>query len=115
MWLGGDFEDLSPWGALTVPEALAAAFAGKTLTNTFTLAAGQSIDFSVDHNGARNCAECYPRNERYNLYDSTAFGATVSLQTVPEPGSTRLVAVALLSLGWVRLRTRRRAPDEHSQ
>ena len=115
MWLGGDFEDLSPWGGGTVQAALAEAFAGKTLTKTFTLAAGQSIDFSVDHNGARNCAECWPSPERYQLYDSTTFGATVSLQTVPEPGSALLVAAAMLSLGWVRLRARRRAPNERSR
>ena len=71
---------------------MSASFAGKTLTQTFTLAKGQFIDFSVDHNGARECPGCVPRPNRFNLYDSTNYVATVSLQPVPEPSSALLLA-----------------------
>ncbi len=111
MWLGSDYKDLSSWGGGTTP--VADAFAGKTLTQTFTLGAGQFIDFSVDHNGARDCALCTPSPNRFNLYDSTRYAATVSSQTVPEPSSALLAAAALFSLGWVRSR-RRRAQDERN-
>lgn len=113
MWLGSDYQDLSMWGGGTDP--LADAFAGKTLTRTFTLAAGQSIDFSVDHNGARACPGCTPSPNRFALYDSTQYAAMVSLQTVPEPSSALLVVAALGSLSWVRPRARRRAADERGQ
>jgi hypothetical protein len=111
MWLGSDYKDLSMWGGGTDP--LADAFAGKTLTQTFTLSAGQFIDFSVDHNGARECALCTPSPNRFNLYDSTRYVATVTTQTVPEPSSALLMAAGLFSLGWVRAR-RRRAQDQRN-
>ena len=112
MWLGSAFNDLSTFQG---PDAVTASRAGKTLTQTFTLAAGQFIDFSVDHNGARECSGCTPSPNRFNLYDSTIYTATVSLQAVPEPSSALLVAAALCSLGWARPRARRRAPDERRQ
>jgi len=102
MWLGSGFKDLSTWQGA---DAVAASFAGMTLSETFTLAAGQSIDFSVDHNGARTCPGCVPLT-RFNLYDSTNYTASVTLQPIPIPGSALLMAVALPLLAWRAARRR---------
>ncbi|MCE2948456.1 MAG: hypothetical protein ACK515_25810 [bacterium] len=103
MWLGSYFKDLSTWQGA---DAVAASFAAMTLSEAFTLAAGQSIDFSVDHNGARMCPGCVPLT-RFNLYDSTNYTASVTLQPIPLPGSALLMAAALPLLAWRAARRRR--------
>ena len=103
MWLGSDFKDLSTWQGAA---AVADSFAGMTLVESFTLAAGGTIDFSVDHNGARMCLTCTPTT-RFNLYDSTNYTASVTLQAIPVPGSALLMAAGLPLLAWRAARRQR--------
>jgi hypothetical protein len=107
MWLGTDFIDLSTWQGQA---AVTAAFAGQTLTRTFTLSAGGVIDFAVDHNGARLCTTCTPTT-RFNLYDSTRYTASVTKNeaAVPAPASIALLGVGLIGFG-LSLSKRRRRP-----
>jgi hypothetical protein len=95
MYLGTTYKDLPTWDPATLPNS----FTYQTLNQTFTLAAGQSIDFAVDHNGARTCLGCVPVT-RYNLYDSTSYLATVSMASaVPAPASIVLLGAGLIGFG----------------
>jgi hypothetical protein len=96
-WLNGAFLDLPTWEPATLPQS----FEFKTLVQTFALAAGGTIDFAVDHNGARTCLTCVPVT-RFNLYDSTNFEATVAL--VPVPAAAWLFGSALAAVAWFRRR-----------
>jgi len=83
MLLNSDFKYLETWDQNLAIQS----FQFQTLTKTVNLAAGQTIDFSVDHAGCRANVE-FCSGTRYNLYDSTAFTATVeSVAAVPEPAS----------------------------
>jgi len=106
MWLGNTAKELSTWqGQATVAQS----FTYQTLTQTFTLAAGQFIDFAVDHNGARSCTTCTPAT-RFNLYDSTNYLATVSREAaVPAPASIALFGAGLIGFGLSRVSRRRRS------
>ena len=96
MWLGNTSKELSTWQGQT---AVAEAFKYQTLTQTFTLAAGQFIDFAVDHNGARSCTTCTPAT-RFNLYDSTNYLASVTNESaVPAPASIALFGAGLIGFG----------------
>jgi hypothetical protein len=106
MWLGNTSKELSTWqGQATVAQS----FSYQTLTQTFTLAAGQSIDFAVDHNGARSCTTCTPVT-RFNLYDSTNYLASVTNETaVPAPASIALFGAGLIGFGLSRGKRRGRS------
>jgi len=105
MWLNNSsFFDLQTWDAASQP----LSFQFQTLTQTFTLAAGQTIDFSIDPNGAYGHE--WGRRENnpggaaylgYNINDSTQYTAAVAL--IPTPG-----AAALLGLGGLLAARRRR-------
>jgi hypothetical protein len=101
MLLNSDFKDLPTW-----TENDFTSFTFQTLTKTVNLAAGQTIDFSVDHAGCRaNVQFC--SGTRYNLYDSTAYTATVeSTGAVPEPASWAML-IAGFGLTGAAMRRRR--------
>jgi hypothetical protein len=95
MLLNSDFKYLETWD----PNTASQSFTFQTLTKTVNLAAGQTIDFSVDHAGCRanvpSGAE-FCSGTRYNLYDSTGFTATVeSVAAVPEPASWAMMITGL--------------------
>jgi hypothetical protein len=101
MLLNTDTKDLPTW----TPELQAQSFTYQTLTQTFTLAAGGTIDFSVDHNGARTCPGCVPLT-RFNLYDSVEYTATVSSAAIPEPATWAMMIIGFGAAGSVIRRRR---------
>ena len=101
MLLNTDTKDLPTW----TPELQAQSFTYQTLTQTFTLAAGGTFDFSVDHNGARTCTGCVPLT-RFNLYDSVDYTATVSSAAIPEPATWAMMIIGFGAAGCVIRRRR---------
>ena len=99
MWLNNsNVFNLQTWDQASAPQS----FQFQTVTRTFTLAAGGTIDFSIDPNGARGFEYgAQPSYLGYNIYDSTQYAATVAL--IPTPG-----AAALLGLGGLLAARRRR-------
>jgi hypothetical protein len=82
MWLNASFSDLQTWDQATSAQS----FQFRTVTTTLVLSAGQSIDFSIDPNGARGFEYgAQPSYLGYYIYDSTAYTATVEL--IPSPGA----------------------------
>jgi hypothetical protein len=98
MLLNSDFKDLGTFDPNNQ------SFTFQTLTKTFFLAAGSTIDFSIDHNGARPCPQCDPQT-RFDLYDSTAYTATVE-SAVPEPASWAMLIAGFGLIGTAMRRRR---------
>lgn len=97
MWLNTAYHDLQTWDQTTSAQS----FVYQTITRTFTLSAGGTIDFSIDPNGARGFEYgAQPSYLGYNLYDSTAIMASVEM--VPAPGGIALMG--LLGLAGPRRR-----------
>lgn len=102
MWLNSGFFDLQTWDQASLPQS----FQYQTVTQTFTLAAGGTIDFSIDPNGAR--AFEYggqPSYLGYNIYDSTAYIARV--EAIPSPGALAMLGLCGLAAPRRRDRSRR--------
>jgi hypothetical protein len=98
MWLNTTYRDLQTWDQAT----LAQSFEFQTVTQTFALEAGGTIDFSIDPNGARGFE--YGAQSSYlgyNIYDSTSYMASVEM--IPAPGAAALLGVGGL-LGFRRRR-----------
>jgi hypothetical protein len=94
MWLNASFADLQTWDQATSAQS----FQYRTVTTTLALSAGQSIDFAIDPNGARGFAYGAQASYLgYNIYDSTAYTATVEL--IPSPGAFCLGGAAVLITG----------------
>lgn len=94
MWLNGTFADLQTWDQATSAQS----FQYRTVTTTLVLSAGQSIDFSIDPNGARGFEYGAQASYLgYNIYDSTAYTATVEL--IPSPGAFCLAGAGFLITG----------------
>lgn len=97
MWLNTAYHDLQTWDQTTSAQS----FVYQTVTRTFTLQAGGTIDFAIDPNGAR--AFEYGAQSSYlgyNIYDSTAFMASVEM--VPAPAAVALIG--LVGIAGVRRR-----------
>lgn len=101
MWLNSDFVDLQTWDQASLPQS----FQYQTVTQTFTLAAGGTIDFSIDPNGVR--AFEYGGQSSYlgySIYDSTGYIARV--EAIPSAGA--IAALGLFGLAVPRRRARSR-------
>ena len=88
MWLNTAYRDLQTWDQATSGES----FEFQTVTQTFILEAGGTIDFSIDPNGARGFE--YGAQSSYlgyNIYDSTSYMASVEM--IPAPGAAALLGV----------------------
>lgn len=99
MWLNNsDFFDLQTWDKESAPQS----FKFNTVIQKFKLQAGETIDFSIDPNGARGFKYgAEPSYLGYNIYDSVEYTATVEM--IPSPGAIALFGVA----GVVAMRRRR--------
>ncbi len=98
MWLNTAYRDLQTWDQATSAQS----FEFQTVTQTLTLQAGETIDFSIDPNGARGFE--YGAQSSYlgyNIYDSTSYMASVEM--IPTPGAAALLGVSGL-LGFRRRR-----------
>jgi hypothetical protein len=94
MWLNASYADLQTWDQATSAQS----FQYRTVTTTLVLSAGQSIDFAIDPNGARGFAYGAQASYLgYNIYDSTAYTATVEL--IPSPGAFCLGGAGVLITG----------------
>ena len=106
MLLNSDFKDLETWD----PNLAILSFQFQTLSKTVDLIAGQTIDFSVDPAGCRTNVPSgaqFCSGPRYNLFDSTAYEASVFMASaIPEPASWAML-IAGFGLTGAAMRRRR--------
>ena len=116
MWIDGTLsKDLQTWDQASAP----LSFQYQTLTKQVYLAAGQTIDFSIDPNRAYGFeyGSRLPSNPGgpyygFNLFDTTGYTATVenlSSEVVPEPGMFVIAAFNVAGMIVARRRKARHA------